>query len=143
MNSSLSHLLERLRRLAPPPGAAAAAIAVPSRGDGRAREVEFLFTSLDAIEERRSQLIAEARSQAAEQERVAAIDAAALLTQARVDAERLAAEDLHHRRIETRRRARALLDEAEREAAQVLTRAGQRTPALVQTVVERLLEAPQ
>ena len=109
----------------------------------RAREVEFLFTSLDAIEERRSQLIAEARSQAAEQERVATIGAAALLTQARVDAERLAAEDLRHRRIETRRRAQALRDEAEREAAQVLTRARQRTPALVQTVVERLLEAPQ
>jgi hypothetical protein len=50
--SALSQLLDRLRRVRPPPGAAAGVVAVPSAGDQLSREVSFMFAELDQIERR-------------------------------------------------------------------------------------------
>lgn len=50
--SALSYLLERLRRVQLPPGAAAGVMAVPSLRDELSHEVDFLFGQLDEAERR-------------------------------------------------------------------------------------------
>ena len=46
---ALGQLLDRLRRVRPPPGAAAGVVAVPAAGDELSGEVGFLFGELDQI----------------------------------------------------------------------------------------------
>jgi vacuolar-type H+-ATPase subunit H len=138
--SALTQLLERLRRVHPPPGAAAGVVAVPSAGDELAGEVAFLFAQLDEIEQREALLVSAARSQAAEIEAAAGRERRRDLEQAQADAERLAAELLGERRADCERRVQAMLTDAEREADRVLARGRERTPGLVQEVVARVLE---
>lgn len=138
--SALSQLLDRLRRVRPPPGAAARIVAVPSTGDELSGEVTFLFGELDEIAERGGRILSAARSEAAEIEASAAQQRLKLLEEARADSDRLAAQLLAERRASCERRARRMLTDAEREAARVLARGRERTPALVGHVVARLLE---
>jgi vacuolar-type H+-ATPase subunit H len=141
--SALSQLLERLRSAQPPPGAAAAVVAVPSAGDELTREVEFLFAQLDEIDERGALVISTARSEAAAIEAAAGARRGRLLAQARAEAERGAADLLDRRRAAGEQQARMMLAEAEREAELVLERGRERTPALVRQLVERVMEGPQ
>jgi vacuolar-type H+-ATPase subunit H len=136
----LTPLLERLRRVRPPPGAAATMLAVPSAGDELAGEVAFLFDDLDQIEERLEGLLAAARSDAAEAEQAARRERIRLLAEAHEEGERRAAKFLFERRALAEQRSRAMLDDAEREAGRVRARGRERTPALVAEIVARLLE---
>jgi vacuolar-type H+-ATPase subunit H len=138
--SALSQLLERLRRVRLPPGGAASVVAVPSAGDQLSREVAFLFGPLDELERRGQLLVASARSEAAETETAAREQRHRLLEDARADAERLVAELLTQRRAHGEERARMMLADAEREAEKVLERGRERTPALVEEIVELILD---
>jgi vacuolar-type H+-ATPase subunit H len=140
--SALSQLLDRLRNVQPPPGAAATVVAVPTAGDELTREVKFLFAELDQIEERRELAITTARTEAGEIEAAAGIQRRRLLEEAREEGERRASELLESRRAASEQRARAMLADAEREAQLVLARGRQRTPPLVREIVERVLEGP-
>jgi vacuolar-type H+-ATPase subunit H len=140
--SALSQLLERLRGAQPPPGAAAAVVAVPSAGDVLTREVEFLFTQLDEIERQGELAISTARSEAAAIETAAGVQRRRLLEEAGVEGERRASELLEGRRAAGEERVRAILASGEREAGLVLVRGRDRTPALVRGILERVLEGP-
>jgi len=138
--SALSPLLERLRRIQPPPGAAAGVVAVPSAGDELSGEVAFLFGPLDEIETQSELTLSSARSAAAKQEAAAVEQRHRLLEDADADAQRIAAELLSQRRVRAEQQARALLAGAEREAQRVTALGRERTPALVSDVIQRLLE---
>jgi len=138
---TLGHLLERLRRVRLPPGAAATVVAVPSAGDGLASEVAFLFDDLDQVEARAAQVLATARSEAEAIEHAAREQCRALLEDAHAEAERVVSQLLDERRVAVERRAQALLGEAGLEADRVLARGRERTPALVADVVRCVLEA--
>ncbi len=139
--SVLSYVLERLRRVGPPPGAAAGVVAVPSAGDELSREVSFLFAQLDELERRSELILSESRSEAAALEAAARQERSRLLEKARADAERLAGELLAAGRSASDQRARVLLAVADREAVRVLARGRERTPALVDEILEHVLEA--
>jgi len=136
----LTTLLDRLRRVQPPPGPAAGVLAVPSAGDELTAEVSFLFTDLDEMERQRQVLLGAARSYAAEAEQHAVVERNRLLNQAHEEGEQLAAAILDQRRTQARKRSRAMLDEADRDASRVRVGARERMPALVTEIVERLLE---
>ena len=138
--SALSSLLERLRRIQPPPGAAAGALAVPSAGDQLSAEVAHLFGALDEIAQRREVIRASARSAAAETEATARDRRHRVREDAVAEAEWMVAELLAERRAACERRARAILEEAQGEAERVTMLGEERTPALTQAVVERVLE---
>ena len=135
----LTHVLERLRRIQPPPGAAASVVAVPSRGDELKQEVAGLFPGLDEIARRANALIAEARSAAAETEAAAVGERRRILEAAEAEAERAAAEILAARRASCERQAAAMLADAAREVERVRAGGRRRTSALVTAVVGRLL----
>lgn len=136
----LSSLLERLRRIQPPPGAAAGALAVPSAGDQLSGEVAHLFGELDEIARRSELILASAWSAAAEIEAAARERRRRLREDAGANAERTVAELLAERRADCEQRAQAMLDDAEREAERVYTLGSERTPALTRSVIERVLE---
>ena len=140
--SALSQLLERLRQVHPPPGPAASVVAPPSAGEELSREVEFLFEQLDGIERRGELTLSAARSLAAALEAGAREQRQTLLDEARADGEHRAASLLADRRASCEQRARALLADAEREADLTLARGRERTPQLVEKIVERLLAGP-
>jgi vacuolar-type H+-ATPase subunit H len=133
-------LLERLRRVRPPPGAAAGALAVPSPGDELAGEVAFLFADLDGIASQREALLASARSEAAEAEQEAVQERSRLLADAHEEGERRAAMLIVEHRARAQEKMRAILEQADRDAARIRARGRQRTPALVHDIVARLLE---
>jgi vacuolar-type H+-ATPase subunit H len=133
-------LLERLRRVRPPPGTAAGALAVPAPGDELAGEVAFLFSDLDGIASRRETLLALARSQAAETEQDAMQERSRLLARAHEDGERRAAMLIVEHRTRAQEKMTAILAQADREAARIRSRGRERTPALVHDIVTRLLE---
>jgi len=124
----------------PPPGPAAGVLAIPAAGDELAGEVSFLFADLDEIEHQRETLLLAARSDADRAEQGAVGERTRLLTQAHEEGERRAAMVLDERRALAQRRARAMLAEAERDAAHIHERARERTPTLVAEIVERLVE---
>jgi vacuolar-type H+-ATPase subunit H len=95
---------------------------------------------LDELERRGQLLVASARSEAAETETAAREQRHRLLEDARADAERLVAELLTQRRAHGEERARMMLADAEREAEKVLERGRERTPALVEEIVELILD---
>jgi len=136
----LTPLLERLRRVRPPPGAAATMLAVPAAGDELAGEVAFLFRELDQIDGRRETLLAAARSAAAEAEQAARRERTRLLDEAGEEGERRAARLLLEGRALTDERTRAMLADAEREANRLRARGRERIPTLVEEIVARLLE---
>lgn len=121
-------------------GRGAGALAVPSAGEELAGEVAFLFADLDGIESQRETLLASARSEAAEAEQAAAQERRRVLAQAHEEAERRAAMLLVERRARAEDRTRAMLAEADRDAARIRARGRERTPALVHDIVARLLE---
>lgn len=137
---ALSQVLERLRRLRPPPGAAAGAVAVPSAGEDLTGEVAFLFAPLDELQRESDLIVTTSRTAAAELEARAREDARRLLKDARATALHTAAEILDARGAACEQRAQALLAEAEREAERVLARGRERIPALAEAVAERILE---
>jgi vacuolar-type H+-ATPase subunit H len=137
---ALTNLLDRLRRMQPPPGAAAGVLSVPSAGDELAGEVSFLFPDLDQMEQARQMLLGAARSDAVKAEQTAVAERNRLLTQAYEEGERRAATILDERRSRARRRTRMILAEADRDASQIHARARERMPTLVAEIVDRLLE---
>lgn len=138
--SALSQMLERLRRMRPPPGRAAGVVAVPSAGDELSAEVAFLFGELDAIADRKELILASARSEAAEIVSAAKGQRTRLLADARIGAERTAAELLAERRARSEERASTMLADAVREAERVRARGRERTPAFAALVLGRVLE---
>ncbi len=138
--SALSHLLDRLRSVSPPPGAAATVVAVPSAGEELSSEVEFLFGELDQLHGRHQALLEAARAEAAALHDAAIAERARLLAQARADAEQLAAQLLDERRERCKQLAAAILADGAREAELVAARGRRRTPALVEQVLARVLE---
>lgn len=136
----LSQLLERLRRVPLPPGAAAGAVAVPAAGDVLAGEVSFVFPELDAIERRTQATVAAAHAEAVRLRAAATLERHRLLDEARTEADRLAAVQIAEWRAGCRERSLTMLDGARREADRVLTRGRERTPALVEKIVARILE---
>jgi vacuolar-type H+-ATPase subunit H len=137
---ALSQLLERLRRVRLPPGAAAGVVAVPSAGDELEREVGFLFGELDELERAAEALRSAARADAAEVQSTAEREARRLLEEAREQGERLTAEIIAGSRAGCEQRARAMLADAEREAERLLARGRKRTPAVVEEIIMRVLE---
>ena len=136
----LTTLLERLRRMQPPPGAAAGVLAVPSAGDELSGEVSFLFSDLDAIARQREVLLLAARSDAARAEQDAVAERNRLVTEAHEEGERRAALVLDEGRARVHERVNAMLAEAEHDAARVGAHTRARMPGLVAEVVKRLLE---
>ncbi len=138
--SALSYLLERLRRVQLPPGAAAGVMAVPSLRDELSHEVDFLFGQLDEAERRGELLLSAARTEAAERELAAGRTRSRMLEEARAEGERVAAQLLAASRAGCERRARGMLTEAERESERVLARGRERIPSLVGAVVAKVLD---
>jgi vacuolar-type H+-ATPase subunit H len=139
--SALSQLLERLRRLHSPPGAAAAAVAVPSAGEELSGEVAFLLQQLDQIEQEGNAIVASARAEASQLGSAAAEERLRLLDASRAEAEQVATRLLSERRTRCEQQAMMMAAEAQREAERVLARGRERTPELVGEVIRRLLEA--
>jgi cell division septum initiation protein DivIVA len=137
---ALSELLERLRRLRPPPGAAAGVVAVPAAGLDPATEVAFLFAELDELDERCGRMLASARADAAELETAAQAERSRLLAEARAEGERIGAELIARRRDLSAHRAAEIIAAAGSEAVRVRDAGRERIPALVDEVCERLLE---
>ena len=139
--SALSALLDRLRRMRPPPGVPAAALGVPSAGEDVAGEVAFLFSALDDTDRRAREMLFAARAEAEQ------VDADALAQRERIRADALARAEqaaerlLAERREATGAEAAAIVAEAEREAARVLDRGRRATPELVQRVMRQIVEA--
>jgi len=140
--SALSDLLERLRRMRPPPGAPAAVVAVPSPAEGVEVEVGFLFDDLDAVEARAGEVRAEARAAAAAIEADASSRRALLLAQAADQGERVWNELLAARRAAYRREADAMLAASQRTAGRVLVRGATATPAVVAEILHRIEATP-
>lgn len=138
--SALTQLLERLRRTRPPPGAAATVVAVPSAGEDLTGEVAFLFARLDEIGSSGELIRSGAASEAAEIEAAAQAERRRILAEAHADGKRVATELLARRRASAERLAAAMLADADGESARVLARGRERTPALVQEILERILE---
>ncbi len=138
--SALTQLLERLRRTRPPPGAAAGVVAVPSRGEELTGEVAFLFARLDEIEAQGELIRSTAISDAAEIAAAADAERRRILADARAEGERVAAELLARRRATTEQQVAAMLADARGHAARVHARGRERTPALVDEMVERMFE---
>lgn len=139
--SALSQLLERLRRVQPPPGAAAGAVAVPSAGEELSGEVAFLLEQLDQIEQEGNAIVASAQAEASQLESAAADERLRLLDAGRAEAEQVAARLLAERRTRCEQQATMMAADAQREAERVLARGRERTPDLVGEVIRRLLEA--
>jgi vacuolar-type H+-ATPase subunit H len=139
--SALSQLLERLRRVHSPPGAAAGAVAVPSAGEELSGEVAFLLEQLDQIEQQGNAIVASARAEASQLESAAADERRRLLDASRAEAEQVAARLLVERRAACERQAMTMAADAQREAERVLARGRERTPDLIEEVIRRLLEA--
>jgi vacuolar-type H+-ATPase subunit H len=139
--SALSQLLERLRRVQPPPGAAAGAVAVPSPGEELSGEVGFLFEQLDQIEQRAKAIIASARADASQLESAAADERRRVLGVGEAEAEQVAARLLAERRAACARQAMTMHADAQREVERVLARGRERTPDLIEEVIRRLLGA--
>lgn len=137
--SALSQLLARLGRMRPPPGAAAAAVAVPAPGEQLAGEVAFLFARLDAVERQGEELLAAARADADAIETAARERGRQLVEHAHDEGSAVAAQ-LHARRAAAcERQAQAMIREARHEAERVLTQGRQRIPPFAHSVAERLL----
>lgn len=141
--SALSQLLERLRRMRPPPGAPGGIVAVPTAGDALADEVAFLFGELDAVAERAEAILCVARSEAAQTLSAATAQRRQLMAEASADAERLSQELLAERRARSHEQARAMLADAQREADRVFAQGQERIPAAVAQVIARMLESPR
>jgi len=137
--SALGQLLERLRRVRLPPGAAASVVAVPSAADELSREVEFLFEPLDEFERRCDALVSAASAQAAAIEAAALEQRRRILDEASAQAERIVAGILAESRARSEERARIIEADAEREAARVRARGRERSAAVVAEIVERIL----
>lgn len=140
---TLNQILERLRRMRPPPGAAAGAVAVPTAGEQLTGEVEFLFASLDELERESDRILAAAHAAADELEEQARDRARRLLEEAHATALRTTAELSDARSAACERQAQALLAEAERDAERILVRGRERIPALADAVAERILEGSE
>jgi vacuolar-type H+-ATPase subunit H len=136
----LTTLLDRLRRIQPPPGPAAGVLAIPAAGDELTGEVSFLFSDLDELEHERETLLGAARSDSGRVEQTALRQRRRLLAEAREEGERRAAAILDEHRARAEQRTREVLAEADRDAARVRARARERMPALVEEIVERMLE---
>lgn len=137
--SALSQLLARLGRMRPPPGAAAAAVAVPAPGEQLTGEVAFLFAHLDAVERQGQELLAAARADADAIETAARERGRRLVERARDEGGAAAAQLQLQRAAACERRAQAMVHEARREAERVLTQGRQRIPAFAQGIAERVL----
>ena len=138
--SALTQLLERLRRTRPPPGSAAGVVAVPSRGEELTGEVASLFARLDEIEAQSELIRSTAISDAAEIAAAADAERRRILAEARAEGERVAAELLAHRRATAEQQVAAMLADARGHAARVHARGRERTPALVEEIIERMVE---
>lgn len=135
---ALSQLLERLRRVSTPPGAAARVMAVPATGDPLSEEVAFAFGALDEIERDGKLLVSAGRADAARIEALAAQQRTRMLAQARADGERVAGELLAARRAGCAIRARQILADGEAGAAEVLARGRERMPEVAALIATRL-----
>jgi len=136
--SALSDLLERLRRLRPPPGAPARVVAVPSPGEGVEREVVFLFEALDAVEARARAVRAAARAEAISLDAEARARSSQILADAGSEADRVWNEVLAARRAAHQREADTILAAAQHTAVRVLAYGKAATPAVVGEVVRRI-----
>jgi hypothetical protein len=136
--STLTVLLERLRRMRPPPGTPANVLAVPSAGEDVAGEVAFLFEALDGVRARARAEHESAQAAAAVVEADAQAQRAQILAAAREQGERVAARLLCEHREACEREAATLLADARREAARVLARGRESTPTLVAEVMRRI-----
>lgn len=137
--TALSEVLERLRRVRLPPGAAAGAVAVPSAGDELSREVSFLFAQLDEIDLQVERRVSSGASEAVEIEAAAGVEHRRILEDAHAQAEHVAAELLAERHARCEQRVREMLAEAEQVADGVLASGRERTPAFVREVVKRVV----
>jgi len=138
---ALSQLLERLRRVSPPPGATARVVAVPAAGDRLTEEIAFAFGTLDEIEHEGELLVSAGREEAARIEAAAERRRTRMLARAHAEGERVAGELLAERRAGCAARVAALLGDGEAEAARVRARGRERTPALAELVADRLSRA--
>ncbi|MGO8906542.1 MAG: hypothetical protein ACLQMH_13100 [Solirubrobacteraceae bacterium] len=137
--SAMTVLLDRLRRLRPPPGAPAGVLAVPSAGEDVAHEVVFLFGELDAVQKRARQMRESAQAEAVAIEADARAHRSGILAEALEQAELASTRLLSERRVRHEREVATILAEAEAEAARVLARGRESTPALVAEVVRRIV----
>ena len=137
--SALSELLQRLRRVRPPPGGPATVVSVPSPGDDVTREVAFLFAELDAVDEQAKTVSESARIQADAIEADARAQRAQILAEARQRAEHAFAEVFSEQRATGESQAQAILADAQRAASRVLARGRESTPALAAEVVRRIV----
>lgn len=136
--SAATELLERLRRLRPPPGGPAAIIAAPARGEELVGEVEFMFQELDAVQAQLGVEDESARAAAAALEADAREECARILATARQQAQREWTSVLAERRARCELDAQAILADGEHQAAQVRARGRERIPGLVEEVVRRI-----
>lgn len=136
--SALTDLLERLRRMRPPPGGPATVVAVPSAAEAIAGEVAFLFADLDAIEAQLGELDESVRAEAAAIEANARTQRDRILAEGREHAERAWSELLAERRVACEQEVETILAEGRRAAERVLTRGRASMPALVAEVVRRI-----
>lgn len=136
--SALSQLLARLGRMRPPPGAAAAAVAVPAPGEELTGEVAFLFARLDAVEHQGEELLAAARADAHATETAAREHGRQLVEHARTEGAAVAAQLHAQRAAAAERQAQAMILAAQHEAERVLTQGRARIPAFAHSVAERV-----
>lgn len=140
---SLSELLHRLRGLSAPPGAPARAIAVPSKGEDLAGELEALMPKLDAIDEQARLLLTRAQEHAADIEARAQTSAVEILTKASERAERERAQIVAAGRAQAEREAAEIIAAGEAESRRVSEHATRRAQTLVDEIVASLRQEPR
>jgi len=135
----LADLLDRLRLRRQPPGRAAAMVGVPAVEPDISAELAPLFDRLDEIDAEAGAIVQAAKSAAVVIERDARLEAERILKQAareaQIEADRLRRERLRVAELE----ARTILADARAEAERLRERAAQRTPAVVEDVLELLV----
>lgn len=140
--SPLSDLLDRLRRAVVPPGAPAAAAAVPEdRALARAREVAPIVAELAAIAAEAAAVEAAATAEAEAALARGSEAAARVVEDARGAADRVRATAAAERRAEIEAVIAARLERGRADAARLEQRAARRTPVVVAAVVERVRTA--
>lgn len=127
----LAELLDRLRRRRQPPGRAAVTVGVPAAEPDIAAELAPLFDQLEEIDAKAAAIVEAGRSEATTIERDGRREAQRILERAAREAELVADRLRRERREAAERGARAILADADADAARLHDRAAQGAAAVV------------
>ncbi|HYM50474.1 MAG TPA: hypothetical protein VET65_07845 [Candidatus Limnocylindrales bacterium] len=137
---SMAELLQRFRRAAAPPGAAAQPGIPSDRKADLSSELGEVFAAVRAIEAEAAAITTGAQREAARIRETALVEAQRIVADARAQVPAARAEAAAARRRERDREIRELMGGAENQATQVRLMAASRTGSLVERIIGDVLD---